>query len=258
MQRGAGSQIGVPTLWRDLGRNKNRLISYDAPAGAAKSSTPEGYRLTDSQLHPPLKSGGLGTSAGGVAGVGALTAAAASGRNLTALLNGSGQLTAAGQLVVSASATLSGSGGIVNADARALLQAAATLTGSGSIVGTLRADAYLDADLSGVGTVAGTITAIGHLSASVVPFTELSPQNLATAVWNTLVATQELDGTMGYALRIAQAVLRNRVDTDPTTGQYIVYDDDGSVLVQGDLWVDTGGSAPYDGTAGAERRDRLT
>ena len=84
------------------------------------------------------------------------------------------------------------------------------------------------------------------LAAAILPFTELSPESLASAVWTAS------EGAFLYA------VAHNRVVTDPVAGTFTVYDtDDTTVLYTADLWADASGTTPYSGS-GAERRDRLT
>jgi hypothetical protein len=48
-----------------------------------------------------------------------------------------------------------------------------------------------------------TIRATGNLSGDITPFTELSPQNLAAAVWETIAADFNDPGTMGELLNSA-------------------------------------------------------
>ncbi len=81
------------------------------------------------------------------------------------------------------------------------------------------------------------------------------PAAIAQEVWTTSKLTGT-DGTMGFAMRIMEAVLRNRVVTNPALGTYTVYDDSDNVLMYGLLWEDADGTTPYAGS-GAERRDRL-
>lgn len=81
------------------------------------------------------------------------------------------------------------------------------------------------------------------------------PASIAAEVWTTSKLTGT-DGTMGFALRVMEAVLRNRVVTNPALGTYTVYDDNNNPLLYGLLWEDAAGTTPYSG-AGAERRDRL-
>ena len=46
----------------------------------------------------------------------------------------------------------------------------------------------------------GTIRATGNLAGAITPFTELSPENLAAAVWNAIAAEYNIVDTMGYQL----------------------------------------------------------
>jgi hypothetical protein len=50
-----------------------------------------------------------------------------------------------------------------------------------------------------------TVRATGNLSGDITPFTELSPQNLAAAVWETIAADFNEAGTMGKLLNDAGA-----------------------------------------------------
>jgi hypothetical protein len=50
-----------------------------------------------------------------------------------------------------------------------------------------------------------TIRATGALSGDITPYTELSPQNLAAAVWNAVSATFDDTGSMGEKLNAAGA-----------------------------------------------------
>ena len=49
----------------------------------------------------------------------------------------------------------------------------------------------------------GTIRAIGNLSGAITPYTELSPQNLAAAVWEAIALDYNATGTMGNKLNLA-------------------------------------------------------
>jgi len=189
--------------------------------------------------------GGYIASRNLIVGRGAITAPLIGGRNGAATMQGVGSISALGQLIASASATLSGSGTITNAGMLAVLNASATLAGSGNITGAMGALGSMAAIMEGEGTLLGDVSALGHMSAEITPFTELSPQSLAAAVW----ASPE--GRFLYALG------RNKVVTDPAAGTYTVYDDDGvTVLYVADLWENAAGTTPYSGS-GAERRDRL-
>lgn len=148
-------------------------------------------------------------AAGGVAsrytanGSGSLTnALAAGGVNGEVAIAGSGSLTnAVAQLVVSAVATVTGSGSLTNADAKAFINGSANITGSGALTNALP-DALYFASATISGTSSSNIVpyALGHCSADITPFTELSPQSLADAIWSSLTASYQEAGTMGLAL----------------------------------------------------------
>lgn len=79
-----------------------------------------------------------------------------------------------------------------------------------------------------------------------------TPAEIANAVWAHSTA---LDLTARIAL--AEAILRNKTITDPTTGVMTVYATDGvTPLLIGQLYEDTTGTQTYRGQ-GAERRERL-
>ena len=210
------------------------------------SGVPYGYRPPGSWMIP-LSPGAL-SSYTTITGEGVFGSDPnlAGGKNATATLAGSGEISnALAALIVSAIATLTGSGSLT-ANLNAELQAVATLAGSGNLTATRTALGNIVATLPGVGTVTTTVRATGALEADITPFTDLSPQSLAAAVW----ASEQG--------RFLYAVGRNKVVTDPSTGTYTVYDDDDvTVLYTGDLWQDAAGTTPYTGD-GAERRDRLT
>ena len=83
------------------------------------------------------------------------------------------------------------------------------------------------------------------------------PTSIAAAVWSRSANLHTGDTTMGGALNLARAILRNRTVTDPATGVMTVYgDDDVTPLLTANLWQDAAGATPYAGS-GADRRDRL-
>jgi len=222
-----------------------------------KSGVPNGY------LHPgawllPRTAGGMSTytltlgygtvSAGNLAG----------GKNAEAALTGSGDITSAtAALIVSAVAALSGSGTISDAPLLAFLNAAATLAGTGDVTASLVALGNAVAALTGEGTVTPTIRATGELEADLTPFTDLSPQSLAAAVWGSVASAYTDPATLGGQAAFMYALAHNKVVTDPAAGTFTVYDtDDTTVLYVADLWQDAAGTTPYAGS-GAERRDRM-
>lgn len=74
----------------------------------------------------------------------------------------------------------------------------------------------------------------------------------ATVISDNLIQT---DNSVKIAL--IEKLLRNRVDTNPSSGQYIIYDDDSiTPLYSVGMYEDVAGGQTYRGQ-GAERRDRL-
>lgn len=106
---------------------------------------------------------------------------------------------AAGGLIVAAAADLIMT---LTADATIIgkLQAAADLSVSASVVAGLTALGSAIADLSITLDPSATIRALGNVSADITSLTELSPENLAAAVWNSIAAAFNDPGTMGYIM----------------------------------------------------------
>ncbi len=113
-----------------------------------------------------------------------------------------GSLAATGALIVSAVATLTGTGAVTGT-LLGKLNAVATLAGTGNVAGSLKALGNTVATLNGIGSVTGTRYAIGHMEAELTPFTELSPENLAAAVWNAIAVVYNDVGTMGEKMNDA-------------------------------------------------------
>lgn len=244
--------------WGTSGSVRGRFVSVGLNQYSARAATPNGH-LAPSAWVIAIKPGDMSAYTT-LFGFGTIDSAnIAAGRNIVAALDGVGTISGTGQLIVSAVAALAGSGTIDSANALAILEAVAALAGSGTVASaTLNAQGSMIAGLTGIGALAAVVRAIGSMEADITPFTALSPQTLAAAVWNSVASQFVIAGTMGDYMKIIEAVLANRVVTDPVAGTYTVYaDDDVTVLVQGDLWQNAAGTVPYAG-AGAERRDRLT
>jgi hypothetical protein len=190
----------VPSTWTDSGRVRNFDSGWATVISGAcqskKSARPYGY-LPPSCWILPRTAGGIASRGGLIHGAGTLTANGALGRNLLATIAGSGSLSATGALIVSAVASLTGDGTISTANLLAVLQAAATITGSGSLAADVDALGWMLGNLDGSGTLTGVRYATGTLEAEITPFTTLSPQNLATAVWDALATDSNNTGTMG-------------------------------------------------------------
>jgi len=178
------------------------------PMGASfsyTSSTPNGYR-------PPY-SWVIAQSDGGMAVMNLVSGSSivsygnlAGGRNAIGnLWSGTTTVTANLGLIVSAVAALSGSG-FCDLNMIGRLDAVANLSGTGFITSALGAIASVVIELTGNGTInSGTtfLTANGNMTGDITPYSELSPENLAASVWNSLAASFNVGGTMGNKLNAA-------------------------------------------------------
>jgi hypothetical protein len=151
----------------------------------------------------PQDSGAI-SSINNVEGAASVEAALASGKAMTSDLAGVGSMSSANlKLVVSLISDLAGSGLVSSAALNSSLAMAAALIGSGSISAGLNVLAYCVAAISGTGTVAATGRGQANMSADVLPYTELSPQALAAAVWEAVASEFNAAGTMGEKLNDA-------------------------------------------------------
>ena len=133
------------------------------------------------------------------------TLAMASGWNLSGLAEGTTPTAEATlQLVVSMVASALG-----EATTNANLNAALGLSGSAAGVATdsalISALAWAIGQADGTCTATLTSYATGRLYGEVTPFTELSPQGLADAVWSALLSQYPDAGTAGNALSLASS-----------------------------------------------------
>lgn len=140
--------------------------------------------------------------------------------------------------------------------------------GGQAITDTARVDSYyflnngagwriLPPDIDGETFITGNIYAADPANPVQIPrpgVTQLLSFDRAASSQLQIVET---GGVSQETLDAIYKLLANRVDTDPATGKYIVYDDDDStVFREADLYEDIGGTTRYKGE-GAERRDRL-
>lgn len=190
---------GAITSFEYAETNKSSLRNiFAGSAGIPQTAgTPQGHLYPSAWIYPQ-RAGSL-SAFNTILGTSEMAGAGALGRNIVALLDGLGALGATGQLVVSALADLSGAGAITG-NVLAVLNAAAALAGSGDMAGAIGAISDMLAGLSGSGTLAVTPRADGVLEADITPFTELSPQSLASAVWASTVSGNTTTGSMGELL----------------------------------------------------------
>jgi hypothetical protein len=184
--------------WGKSGAARGRFYPADVATNPNyKYGTPNGYRPPYSWVIAQ-KDGGMASNTI-INGEGLLTISSlAGGKAAVATLSGSGTISSAAlALIVSAVAMLSGSGAISSAPLVGIANMAATLAGDGDLTGSLKAIGKLIATVNGNGGFTATLKGTGNMVASITPFTTLSPENLASSVWNSLVEDYETSGTMG-------------------------------------------------------------
>lgn len=205
-----GHAIGGPPNPSDWLKGGSLMMFYAGDAEISgeteKSSFPNGYVPPYSFVLAP-KAGGL-ASFGEISGLGEIASAGmALGKNCEAALSGSGSISAAAlSMVIQAAAALTGTGAISSAALVGKVELASSLAGSGDLSGALGALAFCVASLTGTGTLnPPDLDEIANMSADISPFTTLSPENLAAAVWNALAADFNDAGTMGEKLNSASS-----------------------------------------------------
>ena len=142
---------------------------------------------------------------------------------IAATIAGSGNVSAPIAGVLQAAATILGSGNVTNAPLAGVLIAACAIQGGGTVAADIIGAWVMGATVSGSCALTSSIRALGHAVAGIVgagnvtagiaakatigcditSVSELSPQSLAAAVWNSLVTSFQDAGTMGEALATA-------------------------------------------------------
>lgn len=156
-------------------------------------------------------------------GTGSLTAGLGALVDILSTLNGTGSLS--GDIVgaLYANATLNGTGSLIadlignlyaasiisgvgslSSDIVGIFPAYATINGTSALTGSIKAIADVVSTIIGSGSITNALPfATGNISASITPFTELSPQNLAAEIWNSIAADFNNAGTMGNKVNSA-------------------------------------------------------
>lgn len=189
--------------YNQSGRNRNIYCNAGEQTINRANAVPLGY------THPynwvmPQKSGGMASFKHLSASLSeALNIAG--GKNADAALSASITLSNADMgLIVSLVANLAASISVTDASLAAILNMVAdTLSATGTLTPpTLGAIASVLADLTANGTIssASMNNSAGFMTADITPYTELSPQTLAAALLNSILADFNDAGTVGEAL----------------------------------------------------------
>lgn len=131
---------------------------------------------------------------------GTVTGNLAGGKNAEATIGGTGTISSADMsLIASAVATIT-AGGDLSASVIGKLEAFATIGGTGDLTASTTAIGHAGATIAGEGSMAATMRATGELDADIQPYTELSPESLARAVWTLQQAGFTDPGSFGANL----------------------------------------------------------
>lgn len=146
----------------------------------------------------PMKPGGL-SSFTSVYGIGTLVVAVAAGYGIAGEAAGSSVAEAAGVMIVPFAGESDGIATVSGA-ASSLVGAVGVSDGSSTAVALTGAFNWCVGSAVGLATLSAVLTAIGKLGGEITPFTDLSPEGLARAVWNANAASVDNVGTTGGKL----------------------------------------------------------
>jgi hypothetical protein len=187
-----------------------------------KSSWNNGYRPPYSWMLAP-KAGGMASNTQVQTTSDINAANLAAGKNLESAITASGNINSAViDLVVSMVTNITASGLITDALLVGTLNMTANVAASGNLTATVEALAHLVASLNAAASMSPQMNATANMEADITPFTELSPENLAAAVWNAVANQYNTAGTMGEAMNDAGTggAHPNLLDTE--TGNLII------------------------------------
>lgn len=148
-------------------------------------------------------------------GVSTVTSNVAMGRAIASTdLNGVGTISTANlSLIIQLACTDLIGSGTLSASMSGLVQMASNLAGTGQLTASLQLLAYIVSNMTGTGALTAGLRGTASLEADITPFTELSPENLAASVWNSVAASFNSAGTMGEKLNDAGSASNPWSDT---------------------------------------------
>lgn len=193
----------------NFNRSSNARNFYANPVISNKSAVPNGY-LPPASWVIPQKAGGL-ASYTALTALGTVTASnLAGGINVVAdSLTGFVSINANGELVASGTASITGLGLLNTPIALGILNAAASVGATGLITNAAVALlAFQTASLTGkVVLTTSDLRANGLMVADILPYTELSPESLADAVWGKSLVDELDSGTYGKLIKQIKAMI---------------------------------------------------
>lgn len=213
LQKNPGRRFGGTTECTERGVNdkagshRNRFTIF-----AKFNSTPNGYGFEG--WIPPVTSGGM-SSYKFLDGAISNTAVLANGLGANAALDGSIAVsTASLALIVDLVTAMEAQGLLTTAELAGVVAMTTALEASGNITdASLGAIIDLLSSLLGTGSLAGEETAIAVLEADILPYTTLSPESLASAVWEAATSDHNTVGTTGKKLNDLLIEIEKRLKT---------------------------------------------
>lgn len=197
---GEGQGAAGRHAWLQPGMVRGQFYGENQTTAYRKSAIPVGYSAPYA-MTLPISSGGMGLTNYSSGVLASLSGSMAAGKALEATLSGVGTLTGLElQTVISMAATLAGTGTISNAQLVSFVNMVSDISATGSFTADIQALSNLVATLQAIGSMSPTMNATANMEADITPFTELSPENLAAAVWSALAASYNDSGTMGQKL----------------------------------------------------------
>lgn len=200
-----------------VGAQRNRYIG-----GAALykgNSTPVGYTPTGGAWYPNRVSGGLASRFFIIGEGDVAQAILAGGLGGQVTMAGSSSLTALGSLIIDMIANIIAAGGLT-ASIFAVMDAIVDMVGAGDIIPALGALGGMVSDLTGAAAIMASPYAQAFMTSSISSSSILSPENLASSVWNAMIANYQTVGTTGKALTSAGSA------GDPWASLLASYSDD--------------------------------
>lgn len=179
------------------------LSGSDANIDAAALQAASAIITSAGSLSAPL--GALYGIIAELSGSSDFTSSATGLLDASSTINADGYITSNITGILNAIAVLSGAG-VMDSTIMGIVDALATISGSGNVVSSITALANLVATITSGGSVSESdLRALAYISATISPFTELSPENLATSVWNAVATEFNNSGTMGERVNDAGA-----------------------------------------------------
>lgn len=201
----AGSYLAGATLSTTIGNRRTTSFSNVRIELLSRNEEtfPTGYGA--GAFVPAISTGGLSINQE-LSALGEIsTAVFATGLNAEAAISASIEETDAILVLISSlEAAFSAQGSISTADLAIVLSIQASIAASGSITtAELSKLVALAAELQGQITISNTITNLVNLSADIGGPADLSPEGIANAVWDTVLADHQEAGSTGKALNDA-------------------------------------------------------